>query len=370
MTAMLGASTGPSSGPLDGPVTDRAVLLAMDAAAGVALLALIVAQALVPPAAATSLDAAPLPEPALLLKVGAPVLAVLAGVTVSLGSGGARVSLAAAGPVWARLALRAALIGVVGLALGSAGPAAGAVLLPYYAVLFVLAVPLVVLPSGLLGVVAALVVGLPLLTGEPAPSPRYPPGGNPALIDVLHQPLPLLEQLSLTGAYPALLWTAYLCVGLVVGRLTLTRLSTAAALVGAGCTSLLLGMAAARFPLDASEILRTNTASGLLAGTGLALVLFGSLLWLGHLRRPVPRLLAGTLRVPLAGVGAIALSAYAGHVLFVNSVAAQQAAPVTVCVLQVGVALLVGLGWRATAGRDPLDVLRPRAAAPEAVSAR
>jgi hypothetical protein len=102
----------------------------------------------------------------------------------------------------------------------------------------------------------------------------------------------------------------------------------------------------------------TGSPPELVGTTGGAIALLGLIVLVDMLRpRPLRALLTG-LRAPLAGLGAIAASAYTGHVLFVNSDYAQLA-PRASLALQVVVGLLIGLVWRLTAGRDPLETLVP-----------
>jgi hypothetical protein len=92
--------------------------------------------------------------------------------------------------------------------------------------------------------------------------------------------------------------------------------------------------------------------------TGGALALLGLMLLLGTLQPRPLRALTLALRTPLAGLGAITVSAYTAHVLFVNSDYAHFG-PMASLLLQAVVGLLVGLAWRLTAGRDPLETLLP-----------
>ena len=63
---------------------------------------------------------------------------------------------------------------------------------------------------------------------------RSRPTSNPAFAHLVERPGGLLTELSLTGEFPALTWLAYLCAGLVIGRLALTRTRVAAGLLATG----------------------------------------------------------------------------------------------------------------------------------------
>jgi hypothetical protein len=62
------------------------------------------------------------------------------------------------------------------------------------------------------------------------------------------------------------------------------------------------------------------------------------------------------VRAPLAAAGAMTLTFYTLHVLFLDS-PLDTDAPFTGWVVQVVLVLLLGLGWRASAGRGPLESL-------------
>ncbi|NAZ88806.1 heparan-alpha-glucosaminide N-acetyltransferase domain-containing protein, partial [Kineococcus indalonis] len=143
---------------------------------------------------------------------------VLAG--VSLGLSTRRTPPAARPRSAARLgiAVRGALVALLGLALVSAGSRV-AIILPYYGVAFLLVLPVLWWPARRLAVLAAawLVAG-PVagwwLRAAHALEPTYQ---QPTLLDLAH-PLELLRTLLLTGYYPVLGWTGYLLLGLAVAR--------------------------------------------------------------------------------------------------------------------------------------------------------
>lgn len=57
---------------------------------------------------------------------------------------------------------------------------------------------------------------------------------NPSFGYLLADPLGQLVELTVTGSYPALPWMAYLCAGLVIGRLALSTARVAAGLLAGG----------------------------------------------------------------------------------------------------------------------------------------
>ena len=313
----------------------------------------------------------------------AATFAVLAGVGLAL---------ATRRTPWGRSAaatfVRALLIGLLGLAVGI--PDSGvAVILVYYAVFFVLAIPLLRLPVAALAVVSLVVaVGAPVLGHELRPRLAEKRFDNPTYGD-LGDPGRLLQELTITGYYPALSWLAYLAAGLAVGRLALGRPRVQITLVGVG-TALALGAKAAsqlllgpgggrdaiaatlsplssagevdelieahRFgttPTDtywwlATSAPHSGTPPDLLHTIGVALAVLGAFLLLaGRARR---------LLVPLAAAGSMTLTLYSGHVLALASDRLPQDDE-TSYAIQLVVALVVATLWRWRLRRGPLEAV-------------
>lgn len=168
------------------------------------------------------------------------LFAVLAGVSLALVSGRRtpvgggerfRVSLA--------ISVRALSLVLIGLALAEIGTGV-AVILAYYGVLFVLALPFLGLGTrALLGLAVLWAVAVPLVSHVVRPMLPDRQFANPDL-EQLAAPGRLLAELLLTGYYPALPWLAYVLLGLGLGRLDLSRRGVQARLVVVG-----LGVAAA-----------------------------------------------------------------------------------------------------------------------------
>lgn len=162
----------------------------------------------------------------------AALFAVLAGVSLALMTGGST-------PHVGRrrftdstaIVVRASLILVIGMLLEQLHPAGIAVILPYYGVLFVLALPFIWLRPTTL-----LIIGAVWMCVSPVVSqafrlfdPTSVSGGFSGL-----GPLGILLRLVITGEYPAFTWVSYLCCGLAVGRLDLHRKDTAVRVLGGG----------------------------------------------------------------------------------------------------------------------------------------
>jgi hypothetical protein len=327
------------------------------------------------------------------------LFALLAGVSIAFTTGRARVRREQATATAASLGARAAVIAVIGLALGYTDAELATVILPYYAVMFVFAIPLVFLPTwGVAVVGAAVVAGAPpltflLLPHLPAPTSSM---NNVGFGDVVSTPLALLAQLVVTGEFPALTWMAYVCAGLVIGRLRLSSARTAyRLLIAGGCTAALAQLASGLLlyrygglqniwsaadtgtASDTMELLRfggdgslppttwwwlasvqphTGTPPDLFSTIGIAAAVLAGMLLTDHLTRPFARRLTGLARIPLAAAGTMTLTFYTLHVMFINSVH-DTYVPTTSLVLQIVAVGVLGVAWKASAGRGPLEAL-------------
>ena len=285
-------------------------------------------------------------------------------------------------------AVRGLLIGAVGLLLAEAGSGI-AVILAYYAVLFVLAVPFLALSTRALAAVAAgwllaapvlshlLRDGLPLATYD-VPSPAS-----------LLTPITLVRELTLTGYYPALTWLPYLLAGMVVGRLDLRAVRTSGQLAILGLwavvSSWVVSDAILASPDVRAEVIRTFSGAGWRGdlSTTLEYGLYGvtptgSPWWLA-VRAPhsgtsfdllmtigsACLVLAGCLvlgrLLPRAcsvvfGAGAMTLTLYTVHVLLRGDGLWDGDGLVTF-LGQTAVVLAVGAAFRRAGQRGPLEVL-------------
>lgn len=153
-------------------------------------------------------------------------------------------------PTGSRLALvsRAILVAVIGLFLGI--PDSGlAVILAYYGVLFLVALPVITWSAGRLAALA-VVWGL----ASPVISLALRPHLPPSTYDVptpasLTDPLQLLSELTVTGYYPVLTWATYLFAGMAIGRLDLRSATVRRWLVVLGGWGGVLALAVDRLAL-------------------------------------------------------------------------------------------------------------------------
>jgi hypothetical protein len=101
---------------------------------------------------------------------------------------------------------------------------------------------------------------------------------------------------------------------------------------------------------------RTGTPPDLIGTAGTVLALLGMLLLAAQVTLPVARGLIAAVLAPLAAAGSMTLTFYTLHILFINS-DHNDFDPALSFLLQVVGVLLVGLGWRATAGRGPMEAM-------------
>ncbi|WP_238006788.1 heparan-alpha-glucosaminide N-acetyltransferase domain-containing protein [Dactylosporangium sp. AC04546] len=386
-----------SAGPVDAPPTakpaqKRARLVGVDAARGVSLLGMITLHALY------EADAAGRPTWSDLAFSGkaAAAFALLAGVGVAFATGRRPVRRADAAPTVAMLAVRALAIGTIGLFLSGSDTVLNSVILPYLAVVFLLAIPLVFLPTW-----AVAVIGVVLATAGPAanhillPLLPDPSLANPTFSRLAADPVGMLTELSLTGFYPSPAWLAYMCAGIVIGRLNLARV--AAVLLAGGTVLAVSTTAASSFLLhryglahiwaaqpasglsvaETDELLafggngytpsstwwwltieapHTSTQFDILSTTGIAVAVLGLMLLLDHVNGRRLRRLTTAVLVPLAAAGSMTLSFYTVHVMFINSDYDTYSAT-TGWLIQIIAVVLIALAVRWTAGRGPLEAV-------------
>jgi uncharacterized membrane protein len=334
----------------------------------------------------------------------ASTFALLAGVGIAFLSGRRQVPPPERLGVAAALATRALLIGGIGLALGFADPDNIEVILPYYGLLFLLAIPVTYLSTRAVaatGVVVAL--GMPVLSH--LVRAHLPPfsGANPTVGYLFSHPVRQGLELLLTGAYPALTWMTYICAGLVVGRLQLSSPRVATRLVGWGVTLALVGTLVSRValgPLGGRHVLyataapsglspadvgymlhvgadgttptstwwwlvtdaaHTNTPVALVHSTGVAVALLGAFLLLADRVAPRSAPVRAAVRV-LAAAGSMTLTLYSAHVIVTNAPEISDLNPTVDYLGQVAVALVFALVWHRTVGQGPLEAQVSRAA--------
>lgn len=325
------------------------------------------------------------------------LFAILAGVGLALASGGSRPP--ASGQAWARAAggtaARAGVLFVIGLILGGFDSGL-AVILSYYGVLFLVAIPVLRLRSGwLLGLGVAAAFVTPVLSQWWRQSiDTTLASAVPSFDTLTADPSGTFTSILLTGYYPVLTWTAYLFIGMGIGRLALgeARVAATVALAGAGVAAVAwftsrawlggggldtlaeagLGEHVASGPIG-DELLHTgfygttpttswdwlwiaSPHSGappdLLHTAGTALAVLGLMLLLTQA--------VGRLIWPLAAVGSMTFTLYSVHVVLISTALSGDVSHALL--IHVVIAFVIAIPWRLVVGRGPLEALAAGAA--------
>ena len=348
------ATAKPSRATRSSSAADR--LRGIDAARGLALLGMMATHLL--PTFESNADLTPTWIGLTFSGRAAALFAVLAGIGLALSTGkqvpaeGARLGAARRG-----IALRAAVIAVVGLTLGGLEVNL-AIILVHYAVLFLCVLPFLGLkPKALCAWAAGWILVSPVFAYLLRPwllasNPPLKLGHNPSWED-LSTPGQLVGDLFLTGYYPVVQWISYLLVGLLIGRLPLTKALVPWLLLAGGTVLAFftksLGVAAMEswggraaledvlnaptYPLDsvlqvnltgvpqegswwwlASAAPHSGTTLDLAHTSAVAAAVVGACLLLGRLADWLDL----DLLLPLRGAGAMTLTLYTVHVWVVS----------------------------------------------------
>lgn len=315
----------------------------------------------------------------------APLFAMLAGVALSLvhrrdpdGAGSVRAT-----------CVRGLVLVILGLSLGSLDDMPVYVVLAFYGLMIVVALPFRALSTRALVALAlawAVIVPVLLIWLQIAHGPVI--SDQAELTDVL-PPWRLLAELVIWGAYPAGVWFAYVLTGLVVGRLDLGELRVALGVLGTGLfllvATLATGLAAiargvfddwyvegwrqlfvsAAYPYEPAQWRElwlvgehTSRPLNVLSAIGSALLVIGLCAVLARL--PWVRLVL----TPLRAAGAMTLTLYTIHVLWSWRLAVgaiDRGEPGTAMdgygdwLLQVVVLLAAATVWHRYVGRGPLE---------------
>ena len=273
------------------------------------------------------------------------------------------------------LVVRAALIGSLGLVLGVLSEDNRIYgILPYYGLYFLLAVPLIGLSARALAVVAAVVAVLgPVLLVATADVDLPGRGwgeGDPTFGALFADPGALLLRLTVTGEYPAVVFLAYLCAGMAIGRLDLGSRRVALAIIGVGAGLAIAAQVASavvlsrRSPLSPAAIWQPELSSSwwylalpaphsqsivdVAHVLGSAMAVVGGALLVTRIR------VAAVLLQPLAAAGSMALTIYATHLVVLASGIFDDD-PLARYLVIVVPALAFAWVWRRLLGRGPLE---------------
>ncbi len=322
------------------------------------------------------------------------VFATMAGVGLALVTGGRNpVSGKEMNRSAVAIAVRAGLIGLLGLLMGyvtAFGHLDVYIILPSYAMMFLLVLPALRLrPTALFAVAGVVGLAAPLLIDVFfADGPRFDPEPNPdpTLGHALAHPFGLPVYLLVGGSYPALTWVTFLLVGLGLGRLDLAARRVAVWCVAAGSALAITAWTVSQillYPLGGLRELRraaprrwsderilwapfpgdldtpwwyavraphSDAPLAIAIALGSAVAVFGVALLIGRSRR-VERLLA-----PLAAAGSMILTLYCAHIVVLATGLFEERPGVQFCLLLAAM-LAFATWWRPRHRRGPLEAL-------------
>lgn len=329
--------------------------------------------------------------------VSAALFSLLAGVSLALSTGGSNpIGGTALNGARIGTAVRAVLLIALGLLLALVNPPAG-VILAYYGVMFLLAVPLLGAGAGTLFWCAAAfaVIGGPFVHYAGAQLPGLY-GYDPSVVTLFTAPGATISALLVTGTYPALAWMAFICAGLAIGRLRLRTQDVQLRLIVGGLLTAVVSWVVSvvirdflggfdrvlfRTPgLTEAELLRaltwgpgfsapeitsgwwllmlspySETPAELVNTAASAVFIAGAMLWIASK--------VAWLVTPLVLMGTMTLTLYSVHLLFLATPLLDDAPYVSFWV-QLGAALLFVVLWRNVTERrqGPLEWVVARAA--------
>ncbi|KAE8762359.1 heparan-alpha-glucosaminide N-acetyltransferase domain-containing protein [Georgenia thermotolerans] len=279
----------------------------------------------------------------------------------------------------ANIAARAVLIGAIGLALGYV--ATISVILAYYGAFFLLAIPLVGLrPRTLAAIAGGLVVVSPLILLASYALDWDEAFNQLTLTSPFTDPIGFVQQLLVTGDFPAVTNMAYICVGMAIGQLNLSSAKVAVRLLVGGLTTALVawsvswlllyplggvqhllaagaGTTPAQVVWDGDEVPswwwlalnvhHSGTPLDMLYTLGCAVAVLGAVLLVTRLPS------ARRLLWPIGVAGAMTLTIYSAHTPFAQSDLV--AAPLARYLIIIGVALPFAVLWHRYLGQGPLE---------------
>jgi Protein of unknown function (DUF418) len=276
--------------------------------------------------------------------------ALVAGMSLALATGGARLLDAQhAASARADLAAQAVLIAIIGFALGSCPTVP--VVLSYYGVLCLVSLILLRRQPWLVAPVAGWILFVvPIFVTWTLDHSVAGLDGSPSFPMLVTDPSRLIGNLFLTGYYPVLLYLAYACTGLAIGRMDLSSvrlncklLAGGAAMIAVSWMMWFLTGPASRSPTWI-ETIRSITSLGF----AVVVVMTAFLL----VRTP---LMERTLR-SFRDAGTMALTLYSAHVLVLGA-GVLTISPTRQCVVLLIGALLFAVLWRRIVAVGPLEWL-------------
>lgn len=252
------------------------------------------------------------------------------------------------------LVMRAMILFVLGVILSRLGSEV-AVILDYYAIMFLLMTPVLFLPRWALGALAGVLVAV-------APTVAMAVGDAS---QAAPPPIYLLHEYLLSGSYPVLIWLPFLLAGLIAARSGLGSARTQFWMVAAGTFSAVLGYGAARVLPGVTAAEHSGTTAEVLGSGGFAIAIIGVLLWIVSPERGRAGRTVRVTLFPVSAIGSMALTVYTLQVitLAVFAVLRDDSGG---AIEYPGWPLLIGMTlaslvlaslWRAFVGKGPLERL-------------
>lgn len=292
------------------------------------------------------------------------LFATLAGVSLGILTGSARPpGPGRRGDQVVGILVRALIIFILGVTL-SALDSEVAVILDFYAIMFLLMTPLLFLPRWVLGALAAVIaVAAPVLATVVGEAD----GDAPALIEAAQFYL-------LTGSYPALIWLPFLLVGLISARSGLGRATTQLWMLASGTAAAVLGYGAAALLPGVGAAAHSGSTAEVVGSGGFAVAFIGAMLWLTSPERAGFGAAVRRATRPIGAAGSMPLTIYTLQIItlavFVglrDSTDGAVAYPGWPLLIGMTIASLVVAGlWRHFLGKGPLERMLAAASRPPA----
>lgn len=282
------------------------------------------------------------------------LFATLAGVSLGIMTGAARpLARGQRSDRITSILLRAVLLFALG-GLLTALDSGVAVILDYYALMFLVVTPLLFLPRWMLAVTACAFVAVAPALGA----------GLGELDDTQPQVAYFIDFYFIDGSYPVLIWVPFLLAGLIAVRSDITREKTQLAMVGFGASAAVAGYGAAAVIPGVSAVAHSGSIAEVVGSGGVAISIIGGLLWLTAPRRDS---LGGAVRGalwPVGAIGTMSLTVYTLQILVLAGCVAllERGAGIDYpgWPLLIGMLLISLVGaslWRYFLGKGPLERL-------------
>ncbi|TFD87836.1 heparan-alpha-glucosaminide N-acetyltransferase domain-containing protein [Cryobacterium serini] len=247
------------------------------------------------------------------------------------------------------IVVRALVLFLLGVVLASLHSGV-AVILHFYALMFLLLIPMLFLRRWLLAL-----IGVVFLFGAPWL------GAAQGEVDAEAPPVSyFVDYFFLNGTYPVLIWMPFLIAGLIIARSDLLRAKTQVALVGVGTTAAVAGYGAAIVVPGVDAVAHSGSIAEVTGSGGIAVAVIGALLWLTAVQR---RSVGRALRVifpPVGATGSMALTVYTVQILALTVIGGGAEIDYPGWPLLIGMLLLTFIGaslWRYFLGKGPLERL-------------